>query len=78
MAIMKYAFEELQLVRLDGSWVDYNLASIAMYQKCGWTIEGTKRKAIFKRGEYHDLHIGGIVADDYFTTVCAGNCREWY
>lgn len=65
MAIMKYAFEELQLVRLDGSWVEYNQPSIRLYQKCGWSIEGTKKRAKYSRGEYYNVHFGGILAEDY-------------
>lgn len=66
MAIMRYAFEELQLVRLDGSWVEYNIPSIKMYEKCGWCIEGTKKKAKYTQGKYYDLHIGGILSERYY------------
>lgn len=65
MALMRYAFEELQLVRLDGSWIEYNTPSIKLYEKCGWSIEGTKEKAIFSDGEYYKLYLGGILVDKY-------------
>lgn len=67
MALMRYAFEELQLVRLDGSWVEYNEPSLKLYKKCGWTVEGIKKKAKFSRGKYYDVLIGGILAEDYYT-----------
>ena len=35
MAIMRYAFDELGLNRLDGSWFDSNVASKGLYKKCG-------------------------------------------
>lgn len=66
MTIMKYAFEELQLNRLDGAWTEYNTASINLYKKCGWKIEGTKEKAVFKRGKYYNKHFGGILVEDYY------------
>lgn len=66
MASMKYAFEELRLVRLDGSFVEYNLPSQKMYQKCGWNIEGTKKKAIYRGGKHYDLLIAGITDDEYY------------
>ena len=66
MALMRYAFEELQLVRLDGSWVEYNEPSLRLYKKCGWTIEGTKEKAKFSKGRYYSVFIGGILAERYF------------
>lgn len=66
MALMRYAFDELQLNRLDGSILNYNEASKGLYcKKCGWSIEGTYRKYIFKQGEYHDLLIVGILNEDY-------------
>ena len=65
MALMQYAFEELQMVRLDGSWVEYNEPSLKLYKKCGWKIEGRKEKACFKRGSYHAVLFGGILAEDF-------------
>ena len=65
ITLMEYAFEELQLVRLDGSWVEYNTASISLYKKCGWKIEGTKEKSVFHQGRYYSMYFGGILAEDY-------------
>lgn len=69
MAIMRYAFDELGLNRLDGSWFDDNAASKGMYTKCGWVVEGIKREYIFKRGEYRDLVIVGILASEYYSLI---------
>lgn len=69
MAIMRYAFDELQLNRLDTSWFPENAASQKMYLKCGWREEGLKRKCIFKRGAYRDLALSGILAEDYHALV---------
>lgn len=66
MTLMRYAFEELRLVRLDGSFIDFNLPSQGLYKKCGWTIEGTKKKAIYREGKHYDLLIAGIIDDDYY------------
>ena len=35
MATMRYAFDELNLARLDGSMIEYNESSLAMYCS-GW------------------------------------------
>ena len=68
MALMEYAFCELNLNRLDGGWLDYNKASEQLYEKCGWSKEGIKRNAIYRNGKYHDLVIAGILKEDY---LCA-------
>jgi RimJ/RimL family protein N-acetyltransferase len=69
MAIMRYAFDELRLNRLSGSWFEYNVPSKALYTKCGWVVEGASRQCIYKNGKYHDLSIVGILASDYYKLI---------
>ncbi len=69
MAIMRYAFDELQLHRLDGAWFSSNIPSKNMYMKCGWKEEGVRREYIYKRGEYRDLVLSGILAKDYYELI---------
>lgn len=65
MAIMRYAFDELGLHRLDGCWFDFNAASKNLYTKCGWREEGVRREYVYKKGEWRDLIIVGILETDY-------------
>lgn len=65
MTLMEYAFNQLNLNRLNGEWLLYNTASKKLYEKCGWTEEGIKRQAIYRNGEYHDLAITGIMKEQY-------------
>lgn len=65
MALERYAFDELQLNRLDGSWLEYNEASERLHLKCGWKIEGIRRMAVYKNGAYHDQKYVGILKEDY-------------
>lgn len=69
MAIMRYAFDELGLNRLDGSWFDTNVASKGLYKKCGWVEEGVKRQYVYKHGEFRDLTVVGILASEYYALV---------
>lgn len=66
MTLMKYAFEEMGLHRLNGGNIAYNKASEVLYLKCGWSIEGVKKEAIYRSGKYHDLLITGILEEDYY------------
>lgn len=66
MALMKYAFEELRLHRLEGGWLSSNLASKILYEKCGWKEEGTKREAVYSEGKYLDFIVAGILDKDYY------------
>lgn len=69
MAIMRYAFDELNLHRLDGSWFMDNVPSQKMYTKCGWKEEGRRREYIFKNGKYKDLIVVGILKDEYYELI---------
>ena len=69
MAIMRYAFDELGLNRLNGSWFPENIPSKTMYMKCGWKEEGIRRNYIFKHGEYRDLVETGVLASDYYQLI---------
>ena len=70
MALMKYAFEELGLERLDGSMIEYNVASLKMYLgKCGWKEEGRQRNWYFRKNRFWDKILVGITSSDYSTLV---------
>lgn len=73
MAIMRYAFDELGLHRLEGSWFDTNIASVKLYKKCGWIEEGVRREYIFKNGEFRDLTVVGILASEYYALIKENN-----
>ena len=75
MAIMRYAFDELGLHRLDGAWFDFNTASKALYTKCGWKEEGVRREYVYKQGQWRDLTIVGILELDYRKLIEAN--RYW-
>ena len=69
LTLMKYAFEDVGLNRLDGSWIEYNIASKKLYIKCGWHEEGKKKEAIFRNGAFHDLIIAGITRNEYIEFI---------
>ena len=69
MALMRYAFDELGLNRLNGSWFKDNIASKKLYMNCGWKEEGVRRKFVYKHGEWRDLVITGVLAEDYYKIV---------
>ena len=66
MAIMRYAFDELGLERLDGSMIEFNDASTALYcGKCGWKEEGRQRNWYYRGGRFWDKIMVGITRNDY-------------
>ncbi len=74
MAIMRFAFEELGLNRLDTTIIEYNAGSLGVYtKKCGWTIEGTQKKWYFRKNQFWDRHVVGITRDEYFELIRKNN-----
>lgn len=73
MAIMRYAFDELGLNRLNGSWFPENIPSKNMYMKCGWKEEGVRKNYIFKHGKYRDLIETGVLAENYYDLIAKNN-----
>ncbi|TXI65429.1 MAG: N-acetyltransferase [Flavobacterium sp.] len=74
MAVMKYAFEELGLNRLDGSMIEYNEASLKMYLgKCGWKEEGRQRNWYFRKNKFWDKILVGITKEDYLELISNNN-----
>lgn len=73
MAFMRYAFDELQLNRLDSCCLEDNVLSKKMHMKCGWVEEGVRRNYIYKQGKYKDLIELGILAQDYYSLLESNN-----
>lgn len=64
--VLRYAFEELKLHRIDLRVLVYNARAVNCYKKCGFTIEGTERESACVDGEWHDDLIMGILAEEFF------------
>lgn len=64
---LKYAFEYLNLNRVQLRVYEYNPRAIHVYEKCGFVKEGILRKARYLKGKYHDVIVMGILAEEYFT-----------
>ena len=74
MTMMRYAFKELNLKRLDAEMIDYNNRSINFYtKKCGWVIEGKKENWFYRNGQYHDKIIVGITHKQYDEHIAKTN-----
>ncbi|HTW93003.1 MAG TPA: GNAT family protein [bacterium] len=70
MAIMRYAFEELRLERLETFMIEYNAVSLHVYcQKCGWKEEGRRKRRYFQIGRYWDQVLIGITREDYLALI---------
>lgn len=70
MALMRYAFDELGMVRLDTGMLAFNERSINFYTKyCGWEIEGRRRNWYYRGGRYYDMVMAGVTQESYRTLI---------
>jgi RimJ/RimL family protein N-acetyltransferase len=63
--ILRYGFLELNLNRIELLVYNYNQRGIKSYEKVGFTHEGTRRQALFRDGDYHDVHLMAMLREEW-------------
>ncbi len=63
--ILKYAFKNLKLHRLEANIQPHNEASIAVVRRCGFTKEGYSPKYLKVSGKWRDHERWAIVREDW-------------
>jgi RimJ/RimL family protein N-acetyltransferase len=63
--MLRFAFEELNLHRVELEVYDFNPRARRCYEKAGFRLEGTRRQAHFHQGAYHDVQFMGILRDEF-------------
>ncbi len=64
-ALLRYAFEEGGLHRVELTVFAFNPRAIRAYEKAGFSLEGRRRQALFREGQWHDELIMAILEDDW-------------
>lgn len=64
-AICDFGFGELRLERIGLMVYADNERGRRTYEKAGFSHEATLRRAHFARGEHHDVHVMGILRDEW-------------
>jgi ribosomal-protein-alanine N-acetyltransferase len=63
--VLKYAFEELKLHRVDLRVLEYNKRAIKCYEKCGFIQEGVEREGALIEGKYETDIFMSILDREY-------------
>jgi RimJ/RimL family protein N-acetyltransferase len=63
--LLDVAFKDLNLNRIYLHVFSTNKFAIRMYEKMGFSLEGTLRQAAFINGRYIDILVMGMLKDDY-------------
>lgn len=63
--LQKFAFEELNLNRIELEVYEYNERAYQCYLKSGFKVEGKYREKIYKKGKYWDSICMSVLKSDY-------------
>jgi len=64
-ALLDYAFNELKLNKISAKMYAVNEVSAKVVEKCGFKLEGTFRKELYKDGIYHDELRYGLLRKEF-------------
>ncbi|MBI4992015.1 MAG: GNAT family N-acetyltransferase [Candidatus Harrisonbacteria bacterium] len=65
MLLLEYAFHTLNLRKICSVVFSFNKRSLRYSLHCGYKIEGTKRKQMFRKGRYWDEIILGLFKEEW-------------
>ncbi len=63
--LVDFGFGQLRLERLWLDVFDFNPRARRSYEKCGFVLEGTKRRAFYRDGTFHDVLLMSILRDEW-------------
>ena len=65
-ALLRFAFCDMKLNRVEARYMTENIASRRVMEKCGMTFEGVMRKKLLVKGSYRDIGVCSILSEEYF------------
>lgn len=65
--MVEYAFNTLGIHKVTAEVLNENAPSIAMFKRCGFTVDGCLRDDVFKNGRYYDVLTMSILDTEYLS-----------
>ena len=69
-AVIQYAFNEMELNRIEAFYDPRNKSSARVLEKCGFENEGILKKRYFEKGQFVDAAIASILKENYLKSPC--------
>ncbi len=63
--LLCYGFEKMGLFKIQLQVLPFNLAGVALYERCGFVREGTMRQAVLREGIRYDLLNYGLLKKEW-------------
>lgn len=65
VAALKYAFDNLEIRKLECQVLDFNLPVVNLHLRHGFRVEGVFREAYERDGSYHDIYCLALMSADW-------------
>ncbi len=65
ITLLRFAFDQMNLNRVELGVFEFNARAIACYRKCGFVEEGRRREHYFQNGRYWDIIEMSILRREY-------------
>ncbi len=65
--MIDYGFRYLGMERITANTLEMNVGAQKVVERCGMTLEGRERKAVYMNGNKYDKLNYGILKEEYFT-----------
>jgi RimJ/RimL family protein N-acetyltransferase len=63
--LLRFAFEQLGLNRVELEVYDYNPRAVHAYEKAGFRRDGIRRQALYRDGTFHDIYLMSILRQEW-------------
>lgn len=74
--MLRYAFTEMNLERIGLEVAAFNTGAKRSYEKCGFVLEGTLRRYMFREGRYWDMYLMSVLRDEWRFPQSTGHVTE--
>jgi len=63
--LVSFIFNEMNINKVKLNVYSFNPRAIKSYEKCGFIKEGVLRQEIFRKGQYHDEFVMGLLREEF-------------
>ena len=63
--LISFIFNYININKIKLQVFSFNQSAIRSYEKCGFIKEGVLRNEVFRFGTFHDMHLFGLLREDW-------------
>ncbi len=63
--LLRYSFDQLGLNRVELDVYEFNPRAMRAYEKAGFRLDGIRRQALYRNGQFYSIHLMGILREEW-------------